>query len=160
MQIIMMNVLMISMIDSHTLRYHHNCLVFRRRQCGHCIASINFFGRFNGRSTARYLHFGHHLPQIYCTCNSLPFLLAFRCNDSIFVMKSLLIGFISGITVGLFLSIGSMSIPRPKVSLTTFTDNCPQYVVNQVIHRFQSMPNTTNIATYEPMWEYFPLITR
>ncbi|CAG2120395.1 unnamed protein product, partial [Medioppia subpectinata] len=60
-----------------------------------------------------------------------------------------LIGFICGILFSLFVSIGSLLIPRPKVSLPTTTDECPPDVVNDVYSRHTLFPNSSYISSYD-----------
>ncbi|CAG2166172.1 unnamed protein product [Oppiella nova] len=72
----------------------------------------------------------------------LVFLMGISCTGS-------LIGFISGIICGLFLSIGSLLHPKPKVSLPTTTDNCPPDVVKDVYLKSMAFPNSSYISTYD-----------
>ncbi|CAG2176455.1 unnamed protein product [Oppiella nova] len=60
-----------------------------------------------------------------------------------------LIGFLSGYGVNSVLAIGSLVIPRPKVSLPTTLDNCPVDVIQIVFTRFETLPNSTYIPSYD-----------
>ncbi|CAG2173502.1 unnamed protein product [Oppiella nova] len=60
-----------------------------------------------------------------------------------------LIGFLSGYGVNSVLAIGSLVLPRPKVSLPTTLDNCPVDVIQSVFTRFETLPNSTYIPSYD-----------
>ncbi|CAG2176947.1 unnamed protein product [Oppiella nova] len=60
-----------------------------------------------------------------------------------------LIGFLSGYGVTVVLAIGSLVIPRPKVSLPTTLDHCPLDVIQSVFTRFETLPNSTYIPSYD-----------
>ncbi|CAG2165234.1 unnamed protein product [Oppiella nova] len=60
-----------------------------------------------------------------------------------------LIGFLSGYGVNSVLAIGSLVMPRPKVSLPTTLDNCPVDVIQSVFTRFETLPNSTYIPSYD-----------
>ena len=68
---------------------------------------------------------------------------------TISVIKGALIGFLSGYGVNSVLAIGSLVIPRPKVSLPTTLDNCPVDVIQSVFTRFETLPNSTYIPSYD-----------
>ncbi|CAG2165232.1 unnamed protein product [Oppiella nova] len=60
-----------------------------------------------------------------------------------------LIGFLSGYGINTVLAIGSLVMPRPKVSLPTTLDNCPVDVIQIVFTRFETLPNSTYISSYD-----------
>ncbi|CAG2171094.1 unnamed protein product, partial [Oppiella nova] len=60
-----------------------------------------------------------------------------------------LIGFLSGYGVTVVLAIGSLVIPRPKVSLPTTLDHCPLDVIQSVFTQFETLPNSTYIPSYD-----------
>ncbi|XP_054156937.1 sodium-coupled monocarboxylate transporter 1-like [Oppia nitens] len=61
-----------------------------------------------------------------------------------------LIAFILGVLISLSLSIGSLVVPRPKVSLPTTLDNCPDDVIQYAHNKFgQFLPNSTYLLSYD-----------
>lgn len=68
---------------------------------------------------------------------------------TISVIKGALIGFLSGYGINTVLAIGSLVMPRPKVSLPTTLDNCPVDVIQIVFTRFETLPNSTYIPSYD-----------
>ncbi|CAG2111396.1 unnamed protein product, partial [Medioppia subpectinata] len=60
-----------------------------------------------------------------------------------------LIGFILGVLASLSLSIGSLVIPRPQVSLPTTLSECPQDVIAFTLDKYQSLPNSSYIHSYD-----------
>ncbi|CAG2165233.1 unnamed protein product [Oppiella nova] len=65
------------------------------------------------------------------------------------VTSGALIGFLCGYGVSTVLAIGSLVMPRPKVSLPTTLDNCPVDVIQSVFTRFETLPNSTYIPSYD-----------
>ncbi len=46
-------------------------------------------------------------------------------------------------------SIGSLAIPRPKVSLPTSLDNCPSDILTDVYSRMNVLPTSKYIESYD-----------
>ncbi|XP_054162852.1 sodium-coupled monocarboxylate transporter 1-like [Oppia nitens] len=60
-----------------------------------------------------------------------------------------LIGFISGISVSLVLSVGSLIIPRPKVSLPTTIDSCAAELIQELLIKPNQLAKPSFIAYYD-----------
>jgi hypothetical protein len=122
--------------------------VLRCGQSWDRIAGLYGNCRLNGRPPIRVVLFGNLLPSHNSTGISSVLLIQLWFTFELWI-KGSLIGFIVGVVISLLLSIGSLLIPRPKVSLPTTLNACPPDVLQYAYNRYNGLPNSSYIESYD-----------
>ena len=111
------------------------------------IAGLYGTRRLYGRPPIRVVLFGNLLPSYDSTGMSSDLLIQLWFSFELWI-KGSLIGFLVGVVISLSLSIGSLLIPRPKVSLPTTLNACPPDVLQYAYNRYNGLPNSSYIESY------------